>query len=54
VALILYVLCRRGFIPVGKYAIDTRPETLVIGQWQVLMQRTETPRGAMDSLVPIP
>lgn len=43
VQLVLTVLCHDGYIPAGRYIIDTRPETPPIEQYRVLLQKTGTP-----------
>jgi hypothetical protein len=43
VQLILTVLCHDGYIPAGRYIIDTRPETPPIEQYRALLQETGTP-----------
>ena len=43
VSLILNVLCLDGYIPAGKYIIDTRPETPPIDQYRALLRQTGTP-----------
>ena len=45
VALILNVLCLDGFIPPGKYIIDTRPEPSPIDQYRALLRRIGTPES---------
>jgi hypothetical protein len=46
VALILNVLCLDGFIPAGKYIIDTRPEMPPIEHYKVLLRKTGNPLSA--------
>ena len=43
VPLILNVLCLDGYIPAGRYIIDTRPEVPVINQYRALLQQTGDP-----------
>ena len=45
VSLILNVLCIDGYIPPGKYIIDTRPEPPPIDQYRALLRRTGTPES---------
>jgi len=45
VSLILNVLCIDGYIPPGKYIIDTRPEPPPIDQYRALLRRTGTPEA---------
>jgi len=45
VPLILATLCLDGFIPAGKYLIDTRPETSPINQYRLLLRKTGTPES---------
>ena len=45
VSLILNVLCIDGYIPAGKYIIDTRPEPPPIDQYRALLRRTGTPEA---------
>jgi len=45
VSLILNVLCVDGYIPAGKYIIDTRPEPLPIEQYRALLRKTGTPQS---------
>ncbi len=45
VPLILNVLCLDGFIPAGKYIIDTKPEQSPINQYRTLLRRTGTPES---------
>ncbi len=45
VSLILNVLCVDGYIPAGKYIIDTRPEPPSIDQYRALLRRTGTPES---------
>lgn len=45
VGLILNVLCIDGYIPVGKYIIDTRPEPSPIEQYRALLRKTGTPES---------
>jgi len=45
VSLILNVLCIDGYIPPGKYIIDTRPETPPIEKYKVLLRQTGTPES---------
>jgi hypothetical protein len=40
VPLMLTVLCRDGYIPAGKYLIDTRPETPPIETYKALLRQT--------------
>ncbi len=44
-SLILNVLCIDGYIPPGKYIIDTRPETPPIDQYRALLRQTGTPES---------
>ena len=44
--LILNVLCLDGFIPSGKYLIDTRPEKLPIEHYKALLRKTGNPLSA--------
>lgn len=46
VPLILNVLCLDGFIPAGKYIIDTRPEKPPIENYQALLRKTGNPLSA--------
>lgn len=46
VGLILNVLCLDGFIPAGKYIIDTRPETQPIEHYKALLRKTGNPLSA--------
>ena len=46
VALILNLLCLDGYIPAGRYFIDTRPEAPAIQQYQALLQQTGDPLAA--------
>jgi hypothetical protein len=46
VALILNVLCQDGYIPAGKYIIDTRPEPSPIDQYRALLRKTGNPLSA--------
>jgi len=43
VQLILTVLCHDGYVPAGRYLIDTRPERPPIEQYRALLQETGTP-----------
>ena len=43
VALILNVLCLDGYIPAGKYTIDTHPEPAPIPVYRDLLMSTEDP-----------
>ena len=43
VLLILSVLCADGYIPAGKYIVDTRPETPPLEIYKALLRQTETP-----------
>jgi len=43
VQLILNVLCHDGYIPAGRYIIDTRPERPPIARYRALLQETGTP-----------
>ena len=43
VPLILNVLCLDGYIPAGRYIIDTRPEVPIINQYRALLQQTGDP-----------
>jgi hypothetical protein len=43
VGLILNVLCIDGYIPAGKYIIDTRPEPAIIEQYRSVLRQTGTP-----------
>lgn len=45
VGLILNVLCFDGFIPAGKYIIDTRPEPPPIDQYRSLLRQTGSPES---------
>jgi hypothetical protein len=45
VPLILTTLCIDGFIPAGKYIIDTRPEPAPIDQYRALLRKTGTPES---------
>jgi hypothetical protein len=45
VALILNVLCLDGYIPAGKYIIDTRMEQSPINQYRTLLRKTGTPES---------
>ena len=45
VGLILNVLCIDGYIPTGKYIIDTRPEPTIIDQYRALLRQTGTPES---------
>jgi hypothetical protein len=45
VPLILTVLCRDGYIPTGKYIVDTRPETPPIERYKALLRKTQTPES---------
>lgn len=45
VSLILNVLCLDGYIPAGKYIIDTRPEPSPIEQYRALLRKTGTPES---------
>ena len=45
VSLILNVLCIDGYIPPGKYIIDTRPEPSPIEQYRALLRQTGTPES---------
>jgi hypothetical protein len=45
VGLILNVLCIDGYIPAGRYIIDTRPEPSPIDQYRALLRRTGTPES---------
>lgn len=45
VGLILTVLCADGYIPAGKYIIDTKPETPPLEQYKALLRRTRTPES---------
>jgi hypothetical protein len=45
VPLMLTVLCRDGYIPAGKYLIDTRPETPPIETYKALLRQTGTPES---------
>jgi len=45
VALILNALCIDGFIPAGRYIIDTRPEPSLIDQYRALLRQTGTPES---------
>ena len=44
-SLILNVLCIDGYIPAGKYIIDTRPEPPPIDQYRALLRQTGTPES---------
>ena len=44
-SLILNVLCIDGYIPAGKYIIDTRPEPTPIEQYRALLRKTGTPES---------
>jgi hypothetical protein len=46
VALILNVLCLDGFIPAGKYLIDTRPEMPPIEHYKALLRKSGIPLSA--------
>jgi hypothetical protein len=46
VALILNVLCLDGFIPAGRYIIDTRPEPSPIEHYKALLRKTGSPLSA--------
>jgi len=39
------VLCLDGFIPAGKYTIDTRPEPTILDQYRSLLRKTGTPES---------
>ena len=39
------MLCLDGFIPAGKYIIDTRPEPSAIDQYRALLRQTGTPES---------
>jgi hypothetical protein len=45
VCLILNVLCLDGYVPAGKYIIDTRPEPSPIDQYRALLRKTGTPES---------
>jgi len=45
VALILSVLCTDGYIPAGKYIVDTRPETPPLEIYKALLRQTGTPES---------
>lgn len=45
VPLILTVLCRDGYIPPGKYIIDTRPLTPPLEKYKTLLRQTGTPES---------
>ncbi|HQI28665.1 MAG TPA: hypothetical protein PLT20_11320 [Sedimentisphaerales bacterium] len=45
VSLILNVLCVDGYIPAGRYIIDTRPEPSPIEQYRALLRKTGTPES---------
>ena len=45
VPIILNVLCLDGFIPAGKYIIDTRAEPAIIDQYRALLRQTGTPES---------
>jgi len=45
VSLILTVLCRDGYIPAGRYIIDTRPLTPPIEKYKTLLRQTGTPES---------
>ncbi|MFZ5833154.1 MAG: hypothetical protein ACOY3P_23960 [Planctomycetota bacterium] len=45
VSLILTVLCRDGYIPAGKYIVDTRPLTPPIEKYKALLRQTGTPES---------
>ena len=45
VPLILTTLCIDGYIPAGKYIIDTRPEPSAIDYYRALLRRTGTPES---------
>jgi hypothetical protein len=46
VGLMLNVLCLDGYIPAGKYIIDTRPEPAPIDQYRALLRKTGNPLSA--------
>ena len=39
------MLCLDGFIPAGKYTIDTRPEPTILDQYRSLLRKTGTPES---------
>ena len=45
VTLILTVLCIDGYIPAGRYIIDTRPETPPLEVYKALLRKTGTPES---------
>jgi hypothetical protein len=45
VSLLLTVLCQDGYIPAGKYIIDTRPEPSPLEQYKALLRKTRTPES---------
>jgi len=45
VDLLLALLCHDGYIPAGKYIIDTRPEKPAIEVYKALLQATGTPEA---------
>jgi hypothetical protein len=45
VLLILTILCADGFIPAGKYLIDTKPEPPLLETYKTLLQQTGTPES---------
>lgn len=45
VSLILTVLCQDGYIPAGRYIVDTRAETPPLETYRELLQRTSTPES---------
>ncbi len=45
VPLILSVLCLDGYIPAGKYFIDTRPKPAIIDQYRALLRQIGTPES---------
>jgi hypothetical protein len=47
VPLILNVLCLDGYVPAGRYLIDTRPEASAIHQYRNLLQATGDPLAAV-------
>jgi hypothetical protein len=45
IPLILTVLCRDGYIPAGKYLVDTHPLTPPIERYKALLRQTGTPES---------
>jgi len=45
VPMILTTLCADGFIPAGKYIIDTRREQSAIDQYRTILRQTGTPES---------